>query len=176
MATARERGERGVPGVTAVQEFTEVFRAEHRRVRDLLLGLAGAFGDRDTGRALVAAVAETTGLHFRYEEEAMYPQLAGIFGDAYVGKLLAGHDGAIRNARELLGLAGNDELTEEQAGRGTELTRQILPHVSDCDGLAIMVETLPGGAAGRILAARKAALGAGLDLLTWAATARDRRA
>jgi hypothetical protein len=163
--------------VTAVQELTEVFRAEHRQVRDLLLGLAGAFGDRDDGRAraLVAAVAEAAGPQFRYEE-AMYPQLTGIFGDAYVGKLLADHDGAIRNARELLWLAGHDELTEEQAGRGTELTRQILPHVSDCDGLAIMVETLPGEAVSRILAARKSALDVGLDLVTWAATARDRRA
>jgi len=161
-----------------VQEFTEVFRTEHRQVRDLLLGLAGAFGDRDAGRAraLVAAVARAADPHFRYEEEAMYPQLTGIFGDAYVGKLLADHDGAIRNARELLWLAGHDELTEEQAGRGTELTRRILPHVSDCDGLTIMVETLPDEAVGRILSARKAALDAGLDLLTWAATARHRRA
>jgi uncharacterized protein (DUF2249 family) len=151
-----------------VQEFTEVFRAEHRQVRDLL-GLAGAFGDRDAGRAraLVAAAAETAGPHFRYEE-AMYPQLTGILGDARVGKLLAGHDGAIRDARELAWLAGHDELTKEQAGTGTELTRQILPHVSDCDGLAIMVQTLPGEAVSRILAAGKAALDAGLDLLAWA--------
>lgn len=142
-----------------------------------MLELAGAFGDRDAGRAraLIVAVAEATGPHFRYEE-AMYPQLTGIFGDAYVGKLLADHDGAIRNARELLWLAGHDELTAEQAGRGTELTRQILLHVSECDRLAIMVETLPDDLVGRILRARKAALDAGLDLLTWAATARDRRA
>lgn len=65
----------------------------------------------------------------------MYPQLTGIFGDAYVGKLLADHDGAIRNAREMLWLAGNDALTEEQAKRGAGLTREILPHVCDCDGL-----------------------------------------
>ena len=164
--------------MTAVQEFTGVFRAEHRQVRDLLLELVRAFGDRDAGRArtLIAAVAEATGPHIRYEEEAMGPQLTGIFGDAYVGKLLANHDGAIRNARELLWLAGHDELTDEQARRGAELTRQILPHVSDCDGLTMMVETLPDDTAGRILSARKAALDAGLDLLTWAATARDRRA
>ena len=34
-----------------MQEFTGVFRAEHRRVRDLLLALAGALGDRDAGWA-----------------------------------------------------------------------------------------------------------------------------
>jgi hypothetical protein len=135
----------------------------------------GAFGDRDAGRgrALIAAVAEVTGPYFRYEE-AMYPQLTGIFGDTYAGKLLADQDGAIRDARELQRLAGHDELTEEQAGRGAELIRQILPHVSDSDGLTIMVETMPDDAADRILPARKAAQEA--DLLTWAATARERRA
>jgi hypothetical protein len=164
--------------MTAVQEFTEVFRAEHRQVLDLLLALARAFGDRDPGQArtLIAAVAEATGPHFRYEEEAMYPQLTGIFGGAYIGKLLADHDGAIRNARELVRLAGHDELTGQQAERGAELTRQILPHVSDCDGLTIMVETLPEETVSRILAVRKAALEANLDLLTWAAGPRERRA
>ena len=73
-----------VSGVTAVQECTELFRTERRQARDLLLKMAGAFGDRDAGRgrALIAAVAEATGPYFRYEE-AMYPQLTGIFGDAY---------------------------------------------------------------------------------------------
>lgn len=162
--------------MTAVQEFTEVFRTEHRQVRDLLLELVRAFDERDARRArsLVATVAQATGPHFRYEEEAMYPRLTAIFGDAYVGKLLTDHDGAIRNARELQRLAGNDELTAEQAARGIELTRQILPHVSDCDGLAIMVETLPGEVADGILSARTSALDAGLDLLTWAATTRER--
>jgi hypothetical protein len=172
------RAKREAPGVSAVAEFTEVFRTEHRRVRDLLLGLAEAFRDRDArrARALVTAVAELTGPHFRYEEEAMYPQLTSIFGDAYVAKLLADHDSAIRNARELQRLAGQDALTEEQARHGTDLTLQILPHVSDCDGLAIMVEVLPADGVDRILAARQAALEADLDLVTWAATARDRRA
>ncbi|HEU5161328.1 MAG TPA: hemerythrin domain-containing protein [Streptosporangiaceae bacterium] len=165
-------------GTTVVQEFTDIFRTEHRAVRDLLLELVDAFRGRDPERArsLISAIAAATGPHFRYEEEAMYPQLVDIFGDAYVDKLLADHDGAIRNARELLDLAGNSVLTAEQADRGVELTRQILPHVSDCDGLSIMVETLPEEAVGRILTARRAARAAGLDLLTWAATERDRGA
>ncbi|NUP47396.1 MAG: hemerythrin domain-containing protein [Catenulispora sp.] len=164
--------------MNAVQEFTEVFRTEHRQVRDLLLELVRAFQERDARRArsLLTAVAEATGPHFRYEEEAMYPQLTGIFGDVYVGKLLADHDGAIRDSRELLALVGHDELTEEQAARGVELTRRILPHVSDCDGLTIMVETLPDEVVHDILWAREAALDAGLDLLDWAATTRARPA
>lgn len=155
-----------------------MFRTEHRQVRDLLLDLVSAFQERDAVRArsLLAAVAEATGPHFRYEEEAMYPRLTGIFGDVYVGKLLADHDGAIRDSRELLSLVGHDEPTAEQAARGVELTRRILPHVSDCDGLTIMVETLPDEVVNDILRARKAALDAGLNLLDWAATTRERPA
>jgi hypothetical protein len=163
--------------MTALQEFTEVFRAEHRQVRDLLLDLARAFRDRDIQRArsLAADVAAATGPHFWYEEEAMYPELTGIFGEAYVAKLLADHDGAIGNTREILWLAGNETLTEEQAEHGAGLARQILPHVSDCDGLTIMVETLPDDVVSQILAARSAALETSLDLLTWAATTRARK-
>ena len=65
---------------------------------------------------------------------------------------------------------------DEQAARGTELTRQILPHVGDCDGLSIMVETSPEERVDRMLTARPAARGAGLDLLTWATTTGGRRA
>jgi hypothetical protein len=106
----------------------------------------------------------------------MYPQLTVIFGEAYAGKLLADHGGAIRNARELQHLAGYQSLTEQQAERAVELTRQILPHVSDCDRLSIMVEPLAKPAVGRSLASRHAALGAELDLPAWSATSRDRRA
>jgi hypothetical protein len=164
--------------VSAVQEFTETFRTEHRQVRDLLLDLVRAFGARDVGeaRSLLTEVAKATGPHFRYEEEAMYPQLTGVFGDAYVGKLYADHDGAIRDARALRSLVDYDELTPELAALGIELTRRILPHVSDCDGLAIMVETLPGDVVLDILRARQTAQEAGLDLLDWAAGTRERSA
>ncbi|MER7545237.1 hemerythrin domain-containing protein [Spirillospora sp. NPDC127506] len=161
---------------TPVQEFTDAFRTEHRGVRDLLLDLVEAFRARDTGRVreLVAAVDAATGPHFRYEEESMYPRLVDIFGDEYVDKLLADHDGAIRNVRSLYSLAEHDRLTPRQAEDGIELTRRILPHVSDCDGLSIMVETLPEDTVNAILATRRDARAAGLDLLTWAETARER--
>ncbi|SPT51227.1 hemerythrin domain-containing protein [Actinomadura madurae] len=164
--------------MTVAEEFTEVFRTEHRGVRDLLLDLVEAFQKRDAVRAreLVGAVDSATGPHFRYEEEAMYPRLVDIFGDEYVDKLLTDHDGAIQNVHQLHLLADEDQLTTAHAERGVRLTRQILPHVSDCDGLSIMVETLPDETVDAILAARRKARDAGLDLLTWAATARDRNA
>jgi hypothetical protein len=49
-----------------------------------------------------------------------------------------------------------------------------LPHVSDCDGLSIMVERLSEEKIRSILDARDRALQAGLDLLSWANEVRAR--
>ncbi|SEL86839.1 hemerythrin domain-containing protein [Nonomuraea pusilla] len=171
--------------MTITDYFTETFRAEHRQVRDLLLALIAAFRAGDPRRisALVSALSAATGPHFRYEEEAMYPVLVSVFGREYVDKLLSDHDGTIRNVRELAELAElyrpadlywPDEPDEAQAAWGIELTREILPHVSDCDGLSLMVETLPEDDVVHILATRDVARESNLDLLTWAGTVRGR--
>lgn len=52
--------------------------------------------------------------------------------------------------------------------------RSILPHVSDCDGLSIMVERLPPARVEAIFAARARARAADVDLLRWAAQLRER--
>ena len=44
--------------------------------------------------------------------------------------------------------------------------RSILPHVSDCDGLSIMVERFPDERIRTILETRQRALAADVDLLT----------
>ncbi|GIH73178.1 hemerythrin domain-containing protein [Sphaerimonospora thailandensis] len=164
--------------MTIAEQFTDIFREEHREVRDLLLSLVRDFeaGDMTAARRGVAAVARATGPHFRYEEESMYPRLVRIFGGEYVDKLLADHDGAIRNARELAELADLDSLEPAQAERAVYLVRQILPHVSDCDGLSIMVETFPDEDVIDILSTRDTAMEKGLDLLSWAGTVRPRSA
>lgn len=161
-----------------MQEFTEVFRAEHRDVRDLLLDLVDAFedGDVERARALVRAVDAATGPHVRYEEEAMYPQLAGIFGATYVDALLAANDAVIRDVQGLYALARHDVLDPGRRARGMRLARRVLCHLSGCDGLSIMVETLPDERVAGILAARRSARAAGLRLLGWAATSRRRTA
>lgn len=159
------------------EEFARIFRQEHRRVRDGLLDLVEAFRARDRSRAqaLLGEIAELTGPHFRYEEESLYPALVGIFGPAYVEKLLADHDRAIAAARRLTEIAGGDELGEEHVREATELVREVLPHVSDCEGLSLMVERLDDEAVQSILDARGRALGEGLDLLRWAEGIRGRR-
>jgi len=49
-----------------------------------------------------------------------------------------------------------------------------MPHVSDCDGLAIMVETMAEDEVEAILTARQAALSENMSLLDWAASTRPR--
>ena len=159
-------------------QFTQIFREEHRKVRDSLLDLIGAFQKRDRGavQSLLTQIAGYTGPHFRYEEESLYPSLREIFGDDYVEKLLGDHDGAIGAAKKLVELAGKPSLADEDVSLAVRLTRGILPHVSDCDGLSIMVERLPTSKVQSILDARDRSLKQGLDLLTWAGEARKRPA
>jgi hypothetical protein len=156
--------------------FAASFREEHRTVRDLLLELVRAFEARDLARAgaLLGEVAAVTGPHFRYEEESLYPALEPIFGADYVDELLRDHDYAIASARRLVELAGQDVLAEDDVVEAVRLVRGILPHVSDCEGLTIMVELLPDASVESIVETREAAREDGLDLLTWAAEVRGR--
>lgn len=125
---------------------------------------------------MLERVATLTGPHFRYEEESLYPALTGIFEESYVEYLYEAHDGAIARARELVGLAGQESLSDEDVAAAIHAIREILPHVSDCDGLSVMVEVLPEKDVRDILAARDRTNELGLDLLAWAATARARPA
>lgn len=157
-------------------EFATIFREEHRQVRDALLALASAFENRDNDRAreLLTTIATLTGPHFRYEEESLYPALVELFGDSYVDKLLRDHDLAIGRAGRLVELADAEPLGDDEVAEAIGDVRAILPHVSDCDGLSIMVEVLPSSATVAILESRERSLKANLDLLAWATGPRGR--
>ncbi len=158
------------------ERFAQVFRQEHRQVRDLLLDLIQAFEARNLPRIrqLLGQVVSVTGPHFRYEEEALYPALTPIFGVKYIQTLLKAHDGAIAGARRLAALAEQDELSDDDVAEAIEIVRDILPHVSDCDGLSLMVERLPESEIQTISERRDVAWSEGLDLLRWASTLRRR--
>ncbi len=159
-------------------QFAQVFRDEHRKIRDALLDLIQAFQNRDKPRiqALLNQTAVYTGPHFRYEEEALYPALVEIFGPEYVEELLRAHDRAIATAKKLIDKAGKDALTDQDVAEATSLIRTVLPHVSDCDGLSIMVERLPDARVRAILDARETSRRAALDLLQWVEQVRRRPA
>ncbi len=157
------------------ERFSTIFREEHRAVRDGLLDLVEAFPakDRERIQTRLADVARLTGPHFRYEEESLYPALVEIFGREYIDKLLVDHDGAIAGAKALVELAGGP-LSAADTQRAVRLLRAILPHVSDCDGLSIMVERFPEAQVREIFEARERSNREGVDLITWADTIRAR--
>lgn len=159
------------------EAFTRQFRAEHREVRDALFDLSDAFAAHDAAGAgaLLGKIAGLTGPHFRYEEETMYPSLVQIFGADYVSALIDDHDGVIAGARRLVELAGGP-IDDAVAVEAKSVVQGMLPHVSDCDGLSIMVERLSDAEVDAIFATRDRALADGLDLLTWDETVRSRPA
>ncbi len=159
-------------------QFAQIFREEHRAVRDALLGLIQAYRERDRERiqSLLNQIAALTGPHFRYEEESLYPSLVEIFGEEYIEKLLGDHDAAIGRAGKLVGLAGKESLTDDDVAEAVQHIQRILPHVSDCEGLSLMVERLPKQKVKAIFAARDRALDEGLDLMKWADQVRRRPA
>ena len=161
---------------TLADEFSEVFRCEHRLVRDLLLDLVDAFTSRDgaRARALLEETTAATGPHFRYEEEALYPLLTPVFGEPYIEHLHEEHDGAIARVRALVQLAERDSPTDRDATEAVQLVREVLPHVSDCEGLSVMVEVLPEEEVQDVFTARARSQEAGLGLFEWADTIRGR--
>ena len=148
-------------------QFTEAFREEHRQMRDMLLGLMDAIeaNDVESVRQGIVEMAAHAGPHFHYEEQVLYPALAEIYGDDYVEKLAAEHDAALEAVRELAELAEAEEITPRQAGYGLELVRRLLPHVSDRDGLAVIVEVLPENTVQEIVRAREESKRSGKTLL-----------
>jgi hypothetical protein len=138
-------------------EFIESFREEHRRMRDALLGLAEAFeaSDEDSIRDRIVAMAADAAPHFLFEREALYPAIMEYYHPGYINHLIADHAAALDATRELAEMAEADEMDEDAAERGIDLVRRLLPHVSDRDGLSMMVELLPDEQIARMMRARE---------------------
>jgi hypothetical protein len=161
MATQTLQGE--------LERFTEGFRDEHRAARDAFLGIADALRRRDAERIgeLMNVANDGIGPHMQYEEEEMYPALAELFGDDYVERMLEDHDRAFGVAGRLMELAGHDPITDADIEEGTRLIQNLLPHVTDCDGLVHAIEVLPEDRQRSLFAARDRALAEGLTMMEW---------
>lgn len=156
--------------------FFTKFRDEHRIIRDLLLDLITAFSEKDISKAweLLNELNSISGPHFRYEEEALYPSLVHIFGEQYINKLMTDHDLAIARAKKLKAIIEKEKHKEEDYLESINLVRAILPHVSDCEGLTIMVEKLPVPKVNFIIQTMDFAIAENLPLMEWAENGRGR--
>jgi len=151
------------------------FREDHRKIRDGLLDLASAFEACDVKRAkeILGYLNQILGPHFRFEEEALYPSLRLFLGE-YIDKLLKDHDGAIKTAKDLISLLDKGEISKEEGKEAAKITRSLLVHVSDCEGLAIIAERLSKNEIDKITERLLEARREGLSLVDWADKIRKR--
>lgn len=160
-----------------IDDFREIFRAEHREIRDAFLALYDALGagNKRSVTNLMKKLEALCGPHFRYEEEALYPALECIYGRIFIEKMFREHDDAIIDALQLASIMDKQGLRGRDAKEGQRLVRRMLPHVSDCEGLSIMVEVLPDSEVQRILDARERSRRENYPLFDWALRVRGTR-
>ena len=151
------------------------FREDHRKVRDGLLDIIAALESKNVGKArdILDRINILVGPHFRYEEETLYPALRVFLGE-YVDQLFKEHDGVIDTARACAQLLIKDKLSDEEAEQAAKAARALLVHVSNCDGLAILSERLDSKELQNLGEKLKAAREAGVSLLDWAETIRNK--
>lgn len=164
------------PHSTLAEVCTDIVRDEHRRLRDQLLDVHSGLGSGDFGRTrlCIAKLMAAIGPHFRYEEEALHPALAAVFGYEPWQPLFSAHNHMIESLQRLAALAEGDRASADSLGAAAGLLGSILPRLSGCDGVALWIERLPNRHVRRILDCREAALRDGHDLVTWAARYRAR--
>lgn len=157
-------------------EFNTHFRTEHREIRDLILNLMSGFikEDRELCDKSLTRLAEVIGPHFRYEEKTVYPFLTEFYGEDYIQKLLTDHDIMIGRALMIKQIIDNEFDNNERRNKGLEHVRGLLPHVSDCEGVSIMVERLGEDKLVAIKEAIDEAYKDNYNLVEWAENVRDR--
>lgn len=161
---------------TQVDVFQE-FKEDHRKVRDTMFALKDAFQQKDVARArqVLGELDALAGPHFRFEEETLYPALKPVLGD-YLDKMITDHDGAIATARRLAEVVQHDAFSDGDVQDGVRGVLSMLPHVSDCDGLAIFMETMDPATIDGIARNIQESREAGVPLLAWAESIRKRPA
>jgi hypothetical protein len=159
------------------EAFFREFRQEHREIRDLLFDMITSFlkHDFEKAGALLESLNSLTGPHFRYEEERLYPALIEIYGEQYINKLLTDHDLAIARAKKLNSMIKAGSKEKNDITDCVNTVRSILPHVSDCEGLSIMVEKLDDKVLGTICNSVEEARKANIPLIEWSETSRTRK-
>lgn len=153
----------------------EEFREDHRKVRDALLGIASALEQRDVlkAREILNGLNTLVGPHFRYEEEALYPAMKQFLGE-YVDQLIEEHDGVIKTAKDCAQLLSKDSLSDQEANEAIKAARSLLVHVSNCDGLGILIERLTSQELSSMAEKYSQVRKEGVPLLEWADTIRKK--
>ncbi len=133
-----------------INEFSSKFEQKHRKMCDLIEELTEALesNGRTDIKSSISPLDERPGPHFRYKEEALYPALKEYYGRVYAKRLSDSHEGTIHTMRKLhQRFLAYDDCSHINNREAIELTRGwIQPQVSDCEGLSITIEKIPGEA------------------------------
>lgn len=160
-----------------MKDFFTEFRNDHRQIRDLVMDSITSIINKEIemAKALLGKLEDIAGPHFRFEEEALYPKLIPIYGAGYINKLFTDHDMAIARFEQLRSILNKNELNNEEGNTAISMLRGLLPHLSDCEGLTIMLELFDGKRIQKIRKAMDNARTENLGLLTWSNTLRNRK-
>ena len=159
-----------------MKDFFTEFRNDHRQIRDLIMNLIRAFIQNDILKAekLLFILNEIAGPHFQFEEEVLYPELIPVYGPEYINKLYIDHDLVIARVIKLKELISKSKLNPEEFDQGVRLLEGLFPHLTDCEGLSIMVETLNEKTIERITKNMEETRKKSNSLLLWAENERGR--
>lgn len=149
------------------------FREDHRKVRDGILAITEALRNKDVKKAreVLGTLNVLVGPHFRYEEETLYPSLRKFLGE-YVDQLLKEHNNVIDTAKTCAGLLAKNSLDDTESEEAAKAAMQLLIHVSNCDGLAILSERFTKKEMDSLAESYAEARKKGVSLLEWADTIR----
>ena len=147
-------------GGSAIREFEVVSHAEHDCMLDLLdeLDEAGAARDADRIGRLARELRAIAEPHFRYEQRALFPRLAGVLGPERIEGLYAEQDDVVAALRRIEALARPGQIFESEAAEARRLVRVARASVESCDAACEAVESQPEEVAERVLAARERVL------------------
>jgi hypothetical protein len=166
LADTREGSAEATPvavgdGSSAIEKFEAVAHAEHRRMLELLAALEMASGSRSTDRILrlVSELRAVAVPHFRYEQQALFPQLTSALGPDQVEGLYITQDETVAALNRIEALAEPGPIGESQAAEARRLVRAARASVVSCDAACDDVELQPADAE-RVLAARERVLSA----------------
>lgn len=151
------------------------FREDNRKVRDVLLKIMEALKAKDVvkARGILDNLNNLLGIHFRYEEEALYRTLRTFLGEA-VDQLLKEHDGVIETARNCAELLKKDTLSDAEEEQAVKASRTLLIYVSNCDSLSILSERLKPEELDELGEKYATARNAAIPLLDWAENIRNK--
>lgn len=161
-----------IPELDPIAEF----RADHAKVRDMLLELIDAVNKKDATKALeiMTRLDKISGPHFRWEEESLYLTFEKFFGRQYLEYLLGVHDRIVKRAKELVEILSRGKITDEEAKTLSDMIRNdILSHPIECEGITIFAEKLTQKELDELAENLKRTRKEGIPLLEWAEKIKD---